>query len=46
MGAVENNWSVYTHSMGVYGNEYEFRTKFSLIGLCANQPADAIYPLT
>ena len=46
MGVVENNWSVYTHSMGVYGNEYDFRTKISLIGLGANQPADAIYPLT
>lgn len=46
IGKKVNGWNVITHDMGVYGIEYEKRTIISLIGLGANQPADAIYPLT
>ena len=46
IGKKVNGWNVITHNMGVYGIEYKTRTMISLVGLGANQPADAIYPLT
>jgi len=40
-----NNWSMNTDTMGVYGNYYLKRAIVSQLGLGANLPEDAIYPL-
>ena len=42
---VANNWSMNTDTMGVYGNYYLKRAIVSQLGLGANLPEDAIYPL-
>ena len=42
---VANGWSMNTDTMGVYGNYYLKRAIVTQLGLGANLPADAVYPL-
>ena len=45
LARVANHWSMNTDTMGVYGNYYLKRAILAQIGLGANLPEDAIYPL-
>jgi hypothetical protein len=40
-----NGWSVFTTGMGNYGTDYRLRALVTAIGLGANLPQDAIYPI-
>jgi hypothetical protein len=44
-GTVENGW-VFTTKIGLYGTDYLQRAFVTAIGLGANRPQDAIYPIS
>jgi hypothetical protein len=45
LAPVVNGWSMSTNTIGVYGNYYLKRAIVTQLGLGANLPEDAIYPL-
>lgn len=45
LARTDNGWSLNTDTMGVYGNYYLKRAIVANLGLGANLPEDAIYPL-
>jgi hypothetical protein len=45
LARMENGWSMNTDTMGVYGNYYLKRAMVAQLGLGANLPEDAVYPL-
>src|SRR3984893_4855565 len=45
LARVASHWSMNTDTMGVYGNYYLKRAIIAQVGLGANLPEDAIYPL-
>jgi hypothetical protein len=45
LARVANYWSMNTDTMGVYGNYYLKRAIITQVGLGANVPGDAVYPL-
>jgi hypothetical protein len=45
VGARVNGWTIIRDNMGVYGNAYFQRALVALVGLGANPPEDAVYPL-
>lgn len=45
LASVVNGWQSNLNSIGVYGDFYVKRTLVAMIGLGANQPEDAVYPL-
>jgi hypothetical protein len=45
MARIADGWSLNTDTMGVYGNYYLKRAIVSQVGLGANLPEDAVYPM-
>jgi hypothetical protein len=45
LARVTNGWQMNTDTMGVYGDFYLKRAIVALVGIGANQPEDAVYPL-
>lgn len=45
LGNIVNGWMSLVEGMGVYGNAYLRRAVVTLVGLGANPPEDAVYPL-
>jgi hypothetical protein len=45
LARLANGWSMNTDTMGVYGNYYLKRAIIAQVGLGANLPEDAIYPI-
>lgn len=45
LGTQANGWSSVLDTIGVYGNDYFRRAVVTLLGLGANPPEDAVYPL-
>jgi len=45
LARLANGWSMNTDTMGVYGDYYLKRAIITMVGLGANQPVDAIYPM-
>ena len=45
MARVANGWSMNTDTMGTYGNDYLKRAIVANMGLGANLPQDAVYPM-
>jgi hypothetical protein len=45
MASIANGWQMNTNSMGVYGNFYAKRALVAMMGLGANPPEDAVYPV-
>jgi hypothetical protein len=45
LGSSVNGWTMFTETMGVYGNYYLKRAVVTLVGLGANPAEDAVYPL-
>lgn len=45
MGNIVDGWMSLIEGMGVYGNSYLRRAVITLVGLGANPPEDAVYPL-
>lgn len=45
VGTRANGWNTVTSNIGTYGNDYFMRAVVALIGLGANPPEDATYPL-
>ena len=45
LGSGVNGWTILTGAIGCYGADYTFRAAVALVGLGANRPEDAIYPI-
>ncbi|MCV7213947.1 DUF1254 domain-containing protein [Mycobacterium crocinum] len=45
LGTIVDGWMTLSEGMGVYGNAYLRRAVVTLVGLGANPPEDAVYPM-